>query len=1047
MKKILSFSVILFIGLLAFISSCTKDKFTEQSAYNAQKNLASLQDSLTKSQILLRDSLKNAGGVINYSVAAVLASDANWISNLGSKGTQSLDKVIITIGQYGVRKVDTTDASGIASFKDLRIGTVNVNIKKTGYTEVDFVAVLPALSDTTHVAAYGIVRHVGTMVPLFSLTDNMSTLSGIATVETDLTNDAPEIAAGIDIMATIDVDSYIFQNQYLQNKTIDVSTYAEKFDYYGIIKQIAFHSVISKATTADDGSFSIKVPSTPDGLPIKVYTSDFAVNQKLLQSTLNNIPVWGVQTIRTLYGPTVTFSYSSIPTLGTAAGNVQSAYVTISAPTGTPAAQPTTEATATAVLTSSGIKSINITNPGEGYTQPPLVKISKGTAFNSVQAEGTAVISGGKVTSVTIDNAGTGYKPGDTPTLTFVENIIQAATATAKIGFSISGISVNAGSLGYTSAPAVTITSNSGTGAAATANMSGYVSALTLTNPGAGYTAIPIVTISASTGTQATASAVMTTSNPVNSVTVPVNSGLWVTRKRGTRITGVGSGALTDSTSLSNQGRISSIAITNVGAGYITAPTVTISGGGGFGAVAHATIAGGQVSVISIDNQGQGYTSDPAISLTPAPTGGTNATASLIREFQVTGINVTSSGNGYVAASTAVQYETAPGSGIWLNGSVFSIVPVLSMSVSSLTFTAGDSYSAAPTVTITPSNGIVTTQATATASLLFSVKSLTVTTMGSGYEGTDVVVSIAAPPAGGTQATVGTISRTNGVLSRVILNTPGAGYTAAPNVYLTISGAPGVIPVKQAEITATVSGGQVTALTIADPGAGYDWASDAAGNYTATISTYKSASTATANPNPKSGQIDFIQISNPGAGYVVVPTVEIVNTVNLADANQFGTGATATAVVTDGRVSAITVTNAGSGYYITPTVKITVASTLMNAVAMCTVDADGKISGVTFPAYYPYTKGYGYNAVPTVTFNPSVPGKGTGATGVAILKNGQIDNIVMTNMGSGYIGKNNPGSTINTTVIPNNGVPLVLFAGKTYIRDIYFGTGKRTTEQ
>ena len=210
----------------------------------------------------------------------------------------------------------------------------------------------------------------------------------------------------------------------------------------------------------------MKVPSTPDGLPIKVYVSEFAVTQKLLQPTLNNIPVWGVQSVRTVFGPPVTFTYSTIPALGAGATNVQSAYVTIAAPTGTPAAQPTTEATATAVLSNSGIISVNITNPGQGYTQPPLVKFSAGTAFNSIQAEGTAVISGGKVTSVTITAPGSGYKPGDTPTVTFVEDLAFPATATPKIGFSISAIALGLAGSGYTSAPAITIASNTGTGAA-----------------------------------------------------------------------------------------------------------------------------------------------------------------------------------------------------------------------------------------------------------------------------------------------------------------------------------------------------------------------------------------------------------------------------------------------------------------------------------------------------------------------------------------------------------------------------------------------------
>ncbi len=1053
MKKNLSIFVFLFIGILAFVSSCVKDTFTEKDAFTEQQKLAILNDSIQKSQALLLDSLKKEGGVINYTVTAVLASDANWLSASSKfKGAEQLDQVVITISQYGKTQSVTTGPSGMASFKDLRVGTVNVNISKSGYTEVDFVALLPALPDSTTIYAYGLVRNVGTMVPVFSTTTNLSTINGIATFESDLTNDAPEVAAAVDIIADIDVSSSIFTDRYFYHSSPDILSeeydgdgYLTKywgFDYYGVIKQIAYHSTVSKATTAADGSFSLKAPSTPDGLPIRIYVSEFAVSQKLLQPTLNNIPVWGVQSIRTLFGPPVTFTYSDIPAIGIAANNVQSAYVTISAPTGTPAAQPTTEALATAVLTNSGIISVNITNPGQGYTQPPLVKFSAGTAFNSVQAEGTAVLTGGKVSSVTITAPGSGYKPGDSPTVTFVEDLAFAATATPKIGFSISAIALGTAGTGYTSAPAITITSNTGTGAAATANMTGYVSGLTLTNPGAGYTAAPTVTIAAGTGTLATATANMTTANPILSVTPPTTT-TWYTKRHGTRIVGAGSGAVTDSTTLGAGGRISSITVTANGLGYLVSPTVTITGGGGSGAVAHANMAGTTVGTITVDNPGSGYTSNPTISLTPAPSGGTNATAGATREFPVTGVTVLAGGNGY-GAGTTVEFENAAGSGVYVAAPA-GVTAVLSQSIASFTLVNGDGYTSAPTVTITPSNTTVpTTAATATSAILYKVKDITVTAQGSGYEGTDVVVTFAAPPSG-TTATAGVISRINGLLKRVILTSAGSGYTAAPNVYLTVT-APGLIPVRQAEMTATVSGGQVTAITVADPGQGYDYATDAAGRYIATISTYSSSAAATANPNPKSGQIDFIQISNPGAGYVVVPTVEIVNTLNPADANHFGTGAVATAVVTDGRVSAITVTNAGSGYYIAPTIKITVASSLLTAVAQCNVNADGTIAGVTFPAFYPYTKGYGYNAVPTVTFTPSVPGKGTGATGVAILKNGQVDNIIMTNQGSGYVGKNNPSSAHSLEITPSF-TPIVLFAGKTYVRDFYFGTGKRTIEQ
>jgi hypothetical protein len=1056
MKKNLSVIVFLFIGILAFVSSCVKDTFTEKDAFAQQQNLATLNDSLAKSQALLLDSLKKEGGVINYSVTAVLASDANWLSNLDSKGVQQLDAVKVTISQYGKVQSVTTDATGIASFKDLRVGTVNVNISKTGFTEVDFVAVLPALPDSTVVYAYGLVRNVGTMVPVFSTTTNLSTINGIATFESDLTNDAPEIAAGVEIIADIDVSSSIFTNRYfyypnpdLELHEYDADGYLTKhwgFDYYGIIKQIAYHSTVSKVTTAADGTFSLKAPSTPDGLPIKIYVSEFAVTQKLLQPTLNNIPVWGVQSIRTIFGPPVTFTYSSIPAIGTAAGQVQSAYVTISAPTGTPAAQPTTEAKAQAVLASSGIVSINIKKPGEGYTQAPLVKIPKGTAFNSVQAEGTAVLTAGKVSSVNITYAGTGYKPSDSTQVAFVEDIAIPAAATAKMGFSIYKISLTGAGTGYTSAPAVTIASNSGTGATATANITGYVSALTLTNGGAGYTATPTVTIAAGTGTVATATAVMTTSNPVLSVTPPTANTYWTPKRRATVITttGPGSGAITDSTTLSTQGRIRSITLVNAGAGYLAAPAVVITGGGGTGAVAYSSIgAGGILSGITITNKGSGYTSDPTISIAPAPSGGTNATASVTREFQVVAIPVTASGNGYTAATVGARVDTT-GTATYVT--LTGVGAVLSQSISGFTsLVGGDGYTSAPTVTITPSNTVVpTTAATATSAILNKVKDITVTAQGSGYEKFDATVTIAAPTSG-TTATAGYIYRTNGVLKSVTLTNPGVGYTNAPNVYLAIGS--GVLPVNQAQITATVSGGQVSGLTIADAGSGYNYASDSAGYYTAVISTYNSSAAATARANPRSGQIDYIQIGDPGAGYSIVPTVEIVNIDSTADANKFGTGAVATATLTDGRVSSIAVTNAGSGYYVAPTIKITIASAVQTAVGQCKVSPDGRIIDVLFPAStYPYTKGYGYNAIPTVTFTPSIPGKGTGATGVAVLKNGQVDNIVMTNQGSGYVGKNNPSSTHNLEITPSF-TPIVLFAGKTYVRDFYFGTGKRTIEQ
>jgi len=69
------------------------------------------------------------------------------------------------------------------------------------------------------------------------------------------------------------------------------------------------------------------------------------------------------------------------------------------------------------------------------------------------------------------------------------------------------------------------------------------------------------------------------------------------------------------------------LSITAGGAGYTTAPAVTISGGGGTGMTATTEISNGVVTSISITSAGADYTSAPTVTLAPAPTGGTTATA------------------------------------------------------------------------------------------------------------------------------------------------------------------------------------------------------------------------------------------------------------------------------------------------------------------------------------------------------------------------------------------------------------------------------------
>lgn len=80
---------------------------------------------------------------------------------------------------------------------------------------------------------------------------------------------------------------------------------------------------------------------------------------------------------------------------------------------------------------------------------------------------------------------------------------------------------------------------------------------------------------------------------------------------------------------------VDSITITNAGAGYATAPTVTFSGGGGSGAAGYAVLAGGTVIQVVTTNPGTGYITAPTITFSGGtPTTAATATANIRRQTE-----------------------------------------------------------------------------------------------------------------------------------------------------------------------------------------------------------------------------------------------------------------------------------------------------------------------------------------------------------------------------------------------------------------------------
>lgn len=999
--------------------SCSKEEFTERDAINHQNQNDSIQR--------VRDSLNRIGGVVEYSINVVMANGSGWNAPKDAKGITGAS---VTVSQFGIPVTKVTEESGIVVFSDLRIGTVNVNIKAEGFTDVDFIAFIKPEGDFNTTMWYNVQRFAATMVPIFSLEEEyMSTIEGQVTYEANLTNLIPEFAEGIEVIATIDVTNASFTNTYILPQGPD-------YDYTGRIIQIAYQGVGFVGVADSVGMYSIMVPSTGNGLFYRMEVSDFAKDQILLLNTLNGSPVFGEQTVRTLFSSTIT-TPSTVPT-------VPAAYVTFSAPTGNPTMGPEVDAIAAANITESGIVSVNIVNKGEGYTQPPIVRIAAPANYHyGTTATATASLTNGRVTGIEITNAGSGYAPNANPTVTFIDKEGDDAEAFATYTYAITEINVTNGGAGYTTAPAISILSGSGSGAAATAVMAGYVDEIEVTNSGSGYTCPPTVVIGASpTGQHASGTAVMRQFNPIHSIELTSNFTTMYETTPTVEIvsSSAGSGARATAT-LAGAGSVSRLELTNAGAGYLQAPTVSISGGGGSGAVAYSTLNGdGSINVFLAEG-GTGYTSTPTVSITAPPSGGEQATATAFRARPIERINLTAAGSGYdIAYVSPNVYNNQPIvqiDGVNLNPNTHVIVRP-SMGVETVFVSnPGSGYASAPSISLNPSCG-TGSGATATASMLLAVDRVNITNMGSGYDWNSVVTVQFAPPTNGTVATA-TAVKGNARLSQVVLTNGGEGYTAAPNVRILRAGADA-----GPRVTATVANGAITGFTVVDPVISYQYEDLAPASFTLSIETKTMVATANAQANPESGKILFVDILNPGRGYATVPTVRFVRVDNFNNPienqnNPNFVNATGTANIVDGRIASVTVTNPGTGYYNPPRVELVVQTAVRTAKGNAIISNDGLITGVTIT-----DAGNGYITPPTVTFTPSVTDMGSGAAGTVILNGSSVNRVFMTNNGQGYLGKNYP--TARTFVIRPAGNTFNATIGKTIVKDIYMGTGLRTMD-
>ena len=192
-----------------------------------------------------------------------------------------------------------------------------------------------------------------------------------------------------------------------------------------------------------------------------------------------------------------------------------------------------------------------------------------------------------------------------------------------------------------------------------------------------------------------------------------------------------------DGTTLYEAGTLGpTVQITDDGAGYTSAPTISVIGGAGSGASLVATVTNGGVTAISVVNPGTGYQFEDQPYLAFSG-GGSNTTAILtatISSGTIASINVVNGGTGYTSSGAVVEVMGGGGTG----GAV--TVGISGGAVNSTTITAaGEGYLTPPSIYVTDPNNSV---AEATVNVMpFGIQGTGLET----YQGRVWIVNGAAP--------------------------------------------------------------------------------------------------------------------------------------------------------------------------------------------------------------------------------------------------------------------------------------------------------------
>ncbi|MEM8763286.1 MAG: carboxypeptidase-like regulatory domain-containing protein [Bacteroidota bacterium] len=284
-NKISAFAMAALTASSLWLGSC-KDDFSEEDLINAQQERADEQSA--------------------ENIAVINGSNVTYRVNLHSnQEPQTGVSVSVTDQGTGEQTTATTDDSGNAVFADIPLGAKLVEVRSEGHANMSWVVDFGEPVQGRHYQmsngnAFALEVAEFSKVEMLQ-TEGMqtATITGKVSIETDLTNDAPEVPQDLVLRANLDA-------------TVP-SSHSSSSDGFGssiyVSGSLTFTEGGVATATVDNttGEYTLRVPATDEESPVEIILPMVEADQTLLHDHLNGVEVGPqLSTLPARFGPKVT---------------------------------------------------------------------------------------------------------------------------------------------------------------------------------------------------------------------------------------------------------------------------------------------------------------------------------------------------------------------------------------------------------------------------------------------------------------------------------------------------------------------------------------------------------------------------------------------------------------------------------------------------------------------------------------------------------------------------------------------------------------------